>query len=191
MDGGRVLTHRRAAARDDAPLDDHEACLDAFERCKGKTMTYKYERPEWKKTPIRAQIDEALREVEQVRSVLLALRNKAAQLDEYHQLRMGYVKQRPTGELSDADRDKAWKPVMKMGEFARSHAAGELSQLDGWMKSLTESELALNVLRSPSITGGGSDFVVKRSIFLKEQGQAWTGIRAPAILFDLMGGPRK
>jgi hypothetical protein len=150
----------------------------------------KYSTPEWRKTPIRAQIDEALREVEQVKAALLALKSKATQLDEFHRMRVGYVKNRPKTPDNDmAAQEKAWKPIAKMGEWAQSTATGELSRLDGWMKSLVESELALNTLLSPSGTQGAVNYMVDRSNFLKKQTDSWLQIRWPMLLLDQYGTP--
>ncbi len=144
-------------------------------------MASKYASAEWKKAPIRAQIDEALKEVEQVKAALLALKSKAAELDEYHQIRVAYAKQQSGG----ADRDKAWKPVAKMGEFARTTATGELLRLEGWMKSLIESELALNTLLSPSGSSGAIDYMVSRTSFIKDQADSWVKFRWVSLVLDL------
>jgi hypothetical protein len=149
-------------------------------------MSYKYNRPEWRKAPVRAQIDEALREVEQVKSALLSLRNKAAQLDEYHRIRIEYVRQsRGIRATNGPARDKAWRPVMKMGEYAQMDAANDLARLDGWMKSLNESELGLHVMLSPSYSREGADFVAKRTAFLKKQGEDWVSQHMVVLLYEM------
>lgn len=136
-------------------------------------MAWKYDRPEWKKTPVAAQVREALREVEQVKMVLLSLQHKATQFDEYFQQRAGYLKQRVGKGLKKQQADLLEKAEKTMGNWSLEAARADLVRLDGWMKSLTESEMGLHSLLSPGYSGPATDFVVKRSIFVKEEGRRW------------------
>ena len=144
----------------------------------------KYNRPEWVSTPISAQISEALKEVEQVRSALMALQSKAAQLNEYHQMRVEFTKQQMSQpSLSAADKQKLQNAVAKIGNFGVPDAGKDLERLDRWFKSLLESEMGLHAL----IKGDVSQLAAALETFVKDESMAWQTIRRPAFLFGSYG----
>ena len=53
------------------------------------------------------------------------------------------------------------------------------------MKSLIESELALNTLLSPSGSSGAIDYMVSRTSFIKDQADSWVKFRWVSLVLDL------
>ncbi|GEM_PF-3401544 len=113
-----------------------------------------------------------MKELEQIKAVLLALQHKATQFDDYYNKRVAFMKQR-MGKKDAAAAAAAWKAQNKMGQWAQESAAGELARLDGWMKSLNESEMGLHALLSEGLSGPSAYFAAKRSAFLQAEASKW------------------
>lgn len=108
----------------------------------------KYETPQWRNAPIRAQINEALSEVEQVKTVWRDLLRIADTLDEYHR---NVIRQKriDLGNKASPGKDL----YIKLANGALWTAERELKRLDGWMISLCESEIGLQAMLSASFSG--------------------------------------
>lgn len=148
-------------------------------------MASKYDKPEWRTTPVRAQIDEALREVDQIKQVLQSLRSKAPQLDHWYQARKV--------ALTDPGKDRALSNMRLLGDWQGNLAKVELDKLDGWVKSLLESELGLQAM----VTGGSAfsgdvmPFYVNRSRWYEAEFKSWQSIRSQYLMFGLNDPARK
>lgn len=126
----------------------------------------KYETPQWRNAPIRAQINEALREVEQVKAAWRDLLRIADTLDEIHR---NVIKQKRV----DLGKSLAY---LKVANGAYLTAGKELKRLEGWMISLCESELGLHAMLSPSF-GEPRWFQQERNEKMSQQAQRWTHLR--------------
>ena len=130
----------------------------------------KYETPEWRNAPIRAQINEALREIEQLKTVWRDLLRIADTLDEYHR---NMIKQKRIDLGNKVSPDKHL--YTKLADGAQWTAERELKRLDGWMISLCESEIGLRAMLSSSFNGPRI-FQVMRNEQLTLQADRW-GLR--------------
>lgn len=136
----------------------------------------KYETPQWRNAPIRAQINEALKEVEKVREVWADLLKIADTLDEFHR---NMIKQKRIDLGKNAAPDKAL--YLKLANGAQWMAEQELKRLDGWMISLCESEIGLQAMLSASFNGPRI-FQQLRNEKLAQQAQRWAYLKETSWL---------
>jgi len=117
----------------------------------------------------------------------MALQSKATQLNEYHQMRVEFTKQQISQpSLSAADKQKLQNAVAKNGSFGVLAAGKDLQRLDGWFKSLLESEMGLHA----PINGDVSQLAAALETFVKGESMAWQTIRRPAFLSGSYGASR-
>lgn len=145
---------------------------------------WKYDSPEWKYDPIRTQIREALKEVEQVRSALMALERIVPSLESYRKEALsrstplkGSTGKDTIGEsvskglVQGVAQGMARESTMSVQNAALRFAEVELSRLKGWMESLCESELGLIAILSGNFNS--RMFVAQRTVFLGQEAQKW------------------
>lgn len=146
----------------------------------------KYASPEWQETPVLAQIREALREVEHVRNALLAMERNAMASENLHKAgmanrafasvnqKLGQAGVPGADKLAEAQQKSAGMAGMMSVAINQQH----MQQLNGWMQSLSESEMGLRVLLAPHDSGGTAHtFAADRARFLQEQAQKWRSLR--------------
>ncbi|MGL4240926.1 MAG: hypothetical protein ACRCTI_07420, partial [Beijerinckiaceae bacterium] len=111
----------------------------------------KYDTPEWRKSPIRAQLREALNEIEHLRAALQNLDRRAALLDRMHSGSVAHrsvaLAARLVGLNAGEQANRA--ASLNMATAGWAQAVSELVKIEGWMKSLNESEIGLFAMLAP------------------------------------------
>ena len=145
----------------------------------------KYHTPEWKKTPVQAQIREALKEIEQVRAAWKALEKIAVHIEIKYQAALEAKHRWAEGRRGDnvakiaAEFSFTRSTELSMGGLRI--AEDQLKQLKQAMLDLCESEMGLFALMTPGFTAANW-FLVERKSYLEREAAKFEQFKMAAAI---------